>query len=162
MNTTNVDHAVHNERDAWAPLLALAAREVFDVMLGSQLENASQPTGGESFDVTAMVGLAGHLCGVLTLRCDSKSAALMTSKMLGIDLAHAGPETWDAIGEICNMVAGNFKNKISGLAETCQLSVPTVITGGEYSLYTLADDPAIEIILLFEGRPLTISLKVHS
>ena len=162
MNTTNLDHAVQHDREAWAPLLALSAREVFDVMLGSQLENPSHPGCGENLDVTSMVGLAGCLCGVLTLRCDSTSAARMTSKMLGIALDNAGPETWDAIGEICNMVAGNFKNKISGLSETCQLSVPTVITGAEYSLSTLADDPAIEVNLLFEDRPLTISLTIHN
>jgi len=162
MNTTNLDHAVQHDREAWAPLLALSAREVFDVMLGSQLENSSNPVSGENLDITSMVGLAGHLCGVLTLRCDPTSAARMTSKMLGTALDSAGPETWDAIGEICNMVAGNFKNKISGLAETCQLSVPTVITGAEYSLYTLSDDPAIEVGLVFEGRPLMLSLKIHS
>lgn len=162
MTTTNVDHAVHHDRDAWAPLLGLSAREVFEVMLDSQLAVPSQPISSEALDVTSMVGLAGELCGVLTLRCDAKSAALMASKMLGIEAEKAGPESWDAVGEICNMVAGNFKNKISGLAEGCQLSVPTVITGAEYSLRTLGEDPATEVSLLFEGRPLAISLKVHS
>lgn len=30
----------------------------------------------------------------------------------------------DALGEVCNMVAGNFKNKIAGLAEGGMLSPP--------------------------------------
>jgi len=162
MNTTNLDHGVRKNRDAWAPLLELSAREVFDVMLGCQLAIAAEPVSSEDLDVTSMVGLAGRLCGVLMVRCDSSSAALMTSKMLGVEPESASPETWDAVGEICNMVAGNFKNKISGLADGCQLSVPTVITGTEYNLHTLAEDPAIEVTLLFEGRPLTVSLKVHS
>jgi hypothetical protein len=60
------------------------------------------------------------------------------------------------------MVAGNFKNKIPGVAEGCMLSPPTVITGSDYSLHSLADSPALEIRLLFESEPIVISLMIHS
>ena len=46
---------------------------------------------------------------------------------------------WDALGEICNMVAGNFKNKVSGLGNGCMLSVPTVITGRDYHCHSLGE-----------------------
>jgi len=46
----------------------------------------------------------------------------------GVEAEKVGPEISDALGEVCNMIAGNFKNKISGLSEGCMLSVPTVIT----------------------------------
>jgi hypothetical protein len=58
------------------------------------------------------------------------------------------------------MVAGNFKNKISGLGEGCMLSVPTVVTGNDYSLHSLADSPPLEVRLQFEDQPLIISLEV--
>jgi len=109
-----------------------------------------------------MVGLAGQLSGVLSVRCSGKAAALMTSKMLGVELDKVGPEMSDALGEVCNMVAGNFKNKIPGVAEGCMLSPPTVITGSDYSLHSLADSPALEIRLLFESEPIVISLMIHS
>jgi len=48
----------------------------------------------------------------------------MTSKMLGVALDKVGLEVADALGEVCNMVAGNFKNKIPGPAEGCMLSPP--------------------------------------
>ena len=38
------------------------------------------------------------------------------------------------------------------------LSVPTVITGKNYSLHSLADSAALEVRLLFEGMPIVISL----
>lgn len=63
---------------------------------------------------------------------------------------------------VCNMVAGNFKNKIAGLAEGCMLSPPTVITGSDYNLHSMADSPSLEIRMLFESLPLTISLEIHS
>ena len=86
----------------------------------------------------------------------------MTSKMLGVELDTVCPEVLDALGEVCNMVAGNFKHKIVGLAQGCMLSPPTVITGSDYNLHSTADSPTLEVWLLFEGMPLVISLQIHS
>jgi chemotaxis protein CheX len=79
-----------------------------------------------------------------------------------VELDKVGPELADALGEVCNMVAGNFKNKVAGLAEGCMLSPPTVVTGSDYSLHSLADFPALDVSLLFEGMPVVISLQIHS
>jgi chemotaxis protein CheX len=150
-----------NGRDGWQPTLQMAMREVFELMLAYALEVPAQEPAVEGLDITAMVGLAGQLCGVLTLRCSTQSAAHMASRMLGIDAEKAGPEMWDAVGEICNMVAGNFKNKISGLGDGCMLSVPTVITGGDYSLHSMVNDQ-ISTILVFEGEPIALCLEIHN
>ena len=153
--------AANSSHENWIPLLEVATREVFELMLGSKL---SLPASTEepSLDVTAMVGLAGQLCGVLSIRCEKKAATLMTSRMLGVALEKVGPDISDGIGEVCNMVAGNFKNKIAGLAEGCMLSPPTVITGSDYTLRSQADSPALEVQLLFEGLLIVISLQIHS
>ena len=152
--------ATNGRHKDWTPLLELAAREVFELMLGCQL---AVPTNAEeaTLDITSMVGLAGKLCGVLSLRCDGKSAALMVSKMLGTEPDKVGSQISDALGEVSNMVAGNFKSKILGLSEGCMLSVPTVITGTDYSLYSQADSPGLEVRLLFEGMLIIISLQVR-
>ena len=162
MNAANPNLAASEGRESWAPILGLAAREVFSLMLGGQLAAAPEPFAEEELDTTSMVGLAGQVCGVISLRCAAKSAALMAAKMLGVEAAEAGPETWDAVGEVCNMIAGNFKNKITGMGDGCMISVPTVITGAHYTLHSLTDSGKIEINLLFEGFPLIVSLEVHS
>jgi|SRR5580704_15502642 chemotaxis protein CheX len=144
----------------WVPLLELAAREVFELMLGCQL-TSSEDVIDTVMEITSMVGLAGELRGVLSIQCSRESAALMACKMLGIEQDKVGPELCDAFGEVCNMVAGNFKNKISGLSAGCMLSVPTVITGSNYKLHRAAESLALETRLLFEGTPLVISLQVH-
>jgi chemotaxis protein CheX len=149
-----------SSRDCWLPTLQRSAQEVFDLMLGSTLEVAPQAPSDERLEITSMVGLAGQLCGVMSLHCSAKSAARMASCMLGIDADGDSPEVWDAVGEVCNMVAGNFKNKIDGLGDGCMLSVPTVITGSDYSLHSTAAD-AIHTTLLFEGEPLVFSLELH-
>lgn len=146
---------------SWIPLLELSTREVFEMMLGSQLRTA-ETVAESALDITSMVGLAGQLCGMLSVRCTQKLAALMASKMLGTDPDTTGPEIADACGEVCNMVAGNFKNKISGLNDGCMLSVPTVVTGRDYNLRSLADYPALEVRLELDGMPIVVSLEIHS
>src|SRR5579864_844719 len=153
--------ATNRHHENWTPLLEVSAREVFELMLGCQLD--APPTGEEAIlDITSMVGLAGQMCGVLSLRCNGKSATLMASKMLGIEPDKVGPDMSDALGEVCNMIAGNFKNKISGMGDGCMLSVPTVISGTDYCLYSQADSPGVEVRLLFENRPIVISLQIRS
>ena len=104
--------------ESWRPLLELATREVFEIMLGSKLET-SEATECIPLEFMAMVGLAGELRGVLSLRCTSKSAAMMASKMLDLEPEAVGEQMWDATGEIANMIAGNFKNKLTGMGDRC-------------------------------------------
>jgi chemotaxis protein CheX len=147
---------------SWHPVLELAAQEVFETMLGSHLASVSEPPPEEALDVTAMVGLAGLLCGVLTVRCSSRAGTRMASKMLGLDAEKAVSEMWDAMGEICNMVAGNFKNKISGLGDGCMLSVPTVITGGDYNCHSSGDSTVLQVNFLFEEERIIVAIAIHS
>lgn len=60
------------------------------------------------------------------------------------------------------MVAGNFKSKISNLADHCMLSVPTVITSADYSMETSEPTKGLVVPLLFEGQPLWVSLIIHT
>jgi len=145
----------------WGKVLEVAAREVFELMLGCTLTVPETPFE-DTREITAMVGLAGLLCGVMGIACSVKAATFMASKMLGIEPSQVGPEMCDAFGEVCNMVAGNFKNKIARLGNECMLSVPTVITGNDYSLHSPTDSEALEVRLLFENMPLTISLQIHN
>jgi chemotaxis protein CheX len=160
MRPTSEMLATGQRHENWTPLLEVAVREVFELMLGCQLTEWSSEHD-VALDLTAMVGLAGQMCGLLSLRCEQKSAALMASKMLGLEPDNVGPEMADALGEVCNMIAGNFKNKITGMGSGCMLSVPTVITGTDYNLYSNADSPGLEVRLLFEGKPVLISLQIR-
>ena len=159
MKSANDFLAAPKEHAEWVPLLELSTREVFELMLGCQLKPL-EATPDEGLDITSMVGLAGNLCGILSVRSSKESAALMACKMLGTETNKDSQEVRDAFGEICNMVAGNFKNKISGMSDSCMLSVPTVVTGNDYTLYSLCDAPPLEIGFQFEGKPLVIALEI--
>jgi len=151
---------LHSTHQNWISLLEVSACEVFELMMGCQLA-PYDPAIQETLNVTSMVGLAGKLCGVLSVCCSRESAAIMASKMLEVDLEKVGDQLADALGEVANMVVGNFKNKISGLGDSCMLSVPSVIIGDDYNVHTLADSETIELRLLFEGHPLIITLAIQ-
>jgi len=164
MKSANELLASRNNHQSWIPLMELATKEVFELMLGAELQPVvdDSNSANSAFDITAMVGLAGQLCGVLTIRCSRETAARMASKMLGTQPAADSQDVKDAFGEVGNMIAGNFKNKISGLGDACMLSVPTVITGTDYSVHSLADSDGVELRQLFEGSPFLITLEIHS
>jgi chemotaxis protein CheX len=142
------------------PILELAVEEVFEIMLGCRVKPVTPSEHPVHGEFTAMVGLAGSLCGVLTVRCNAETARQVAKAMLG-DTADAEQQVADALGEICNMIAGNFKNKLAGTDERCLLSVPTVISGGEYSFRSMADGDVVDTVLLFEGAPVAVCLQLQ-
>ena len=139
-----------------------AAAEVFEMMVGTPLGPSDQVTLPRVTDYTAMIGLAGDLCGVLSFRCSNASAAQIAGKMLGTD-EHTSEECIrDALGEICNMVAGSFKAHLSEVAEHCMLSVPMVVSGKDYQLYPLVDGFRIQVSRSFEGALIWMTLDLHN
>ena len=148
-----------NGTQQWGPMLELAVREVFELMLGSPVSVADSALDAK-LDVTSIVGLAGKLSGVLSVHSDDRGATLMAARMLRITPEQVGAHKADALGEICNMVAGNFKIKIPGLGDGCLLSPPTVITGNNYQLYSVRAAPALRRGLMFEGSPVVVALRV--
>jgi len=148
------------DRPTWTPLLELSTREVFEIMLGTRLD-VLQRAGENHGEFTALVGLAGSLCGVLSIRCDRESARLMAGKMLGMPSEEVNSDTWDALGEIANMIAGNFKGKLSGVGNHCMLSVPTLIFGSSYESRSIMATHVIELAFGFEQKPLCIRLEMH-
>jgi chemotaxis protein CheX len=147
--------------DRWLPLLEHSTHEVFEIMLKSKLD-PGQPVPLTGVEFTALVGLAGCVTGILSIRCCDQSASDVASAMLGMPSKEAGEHAWDALGELANMIAGNFKNKVDGVADKCVLSVPTVITGADYSFRSLSDVPPIELWFRFHGKPLEVALELHS
>ena len=164
MNTmTNSESAALVPFDPrWKNILEDASLEVFRMMAGTTLRPQTDPQGEPRGEFTAMVGMAGALCGMTLVRCSAQAAEHFTSLMLGGEAAVNSTMICDALGEICNMVAGNFKAKIHSLADQCLLSVPTVITGGTYSLQALEPAQEIHLAFAFEGAPVWVSLLIHS
>jgi len=154
-------HPPARDHHNWEVLLDSATREVFELMLGTPLLPLGHVSPPRVFDYTAMIGLAGQICGVLSLRCTAASAFSIAARMLGVERVESEDSVRDAIGEMCNIAAGNFKTKIAGMADQCYLSVPMVVSGRDYQLHPLADGARIEIVLGFQNAPLWVTLDLH-
>lgn len=144
----------------WADVIETATRGVFEMMLGCTVTRSQQMPSPEG-DITAMVGLAGALCGVLSIRCCLETASLLASKMLGIDTAEAEAATRDALGEIANVVAGSLKTAVPGLEDSCFLSTPTVVIGHDFKVYSLGNSTTTVVPLEVEGSRVWFALDVH-
>jgi OmpA family/Chemotaxis phosphatase CheX len=101
--------ATRSHEENWLPILELAVEEVFGIMLNCKVRPVPKEEHDATAEFTAMVGLAGSLCGVLTVCCEGTTAHLVAKNMLG-DSATSEEEVADALGEICNMIAGNFES----------------------------------------------------
>jgi chemotaxis protein CheX len=146
---------------SWKSVLECAILEVFEMMAATRLELNPESTEEPRGEQTAMVGLAGSLCGMVTIRCSQTSATRFASLMLGGAASSNASTIRDAMGELCNMIAGNFKAKVSNLADSCVLSVPTVITGEDYSMSPMDPSDGVTVALNFDGDPIWVSLITH-
>ena len=142
--------------------LANATREVFEIMVGTSLGSPTEESPHFVADFSAMVGIAGNLCGLVALHTSSECARKIAAKMLGTEELGGGEDAQDAFGEVCNMIAGSFKGRIAGLADGCALSVPTVIFGRDFTLFSLAKGEHHQVMFSFEGRPFSVTLDLHS
>jgi len=132
------------------------------MMVGAEVVFPDDPEFPLLAEVTGLLGMAGAFCGVFSLRCSTHSAIDIASQMLAVPAEEAAAQKCDAVGEICNMVAGNFKAKIEGLEDKCLLAVPTVITGRDYKFYSISTGPRIEMPMLYKGEPIWIALEAQS
>jgi chemotaxis protein CheX len=106
-------------------------------MLGVDCAPSDAPAAqgaAESFSV--LIGLAGAISGSCMLRADKTSSHHIASLLTGAE-GSSEDTVKDALGEVCNMVAGTWKRGVPELASLCMLSPPTVISGTDYSLHSM-------------------------
>jgi chemotaxis protein CheX len=117
-----------------------SVEEVFQLMVGVCCRRSWEIPVLELELVTAVVGFGGILTGACTLHCSATAARAIAAGMTGTLFAAVDDTVKDAIGEICNMVAGTWKAKTPEFAAHCDLSVPAVITGSNYQLRVQAPE----------------------
>jgi len=117
-------------------LMDETVHEVYTTMLALEVSPNGEVSGDEPMrhEQTAIVGFAGALSGICEISMSEKASIAVTSGMMGGMPVEMGPEVCDAMGELCNMLSGGWKNRVSGLGAACSLSVPTVIEGAAYTV----------------------------
>lgn len=101
-----------------------------------------------SQEIAILVGLAGKRSGTATLLMSRRAAVYLASRFLGAEHAEAEAEmrgsqaelslipedTFDAISEITNIIAGTVKEKLEDYGVT-NISCPSIIFGADYNMY---------------------------
>ncbi len=137
--------------------------------------------------VSAILGFGGRITGSCTMCAEPAAVAALAMHLLSPALAgpssahHAhsmqdGAATHlgqvaieqldatllDSFGEICNMIAGGWKNRVPGLDSGCALSAPTIVCGSSYVLHPLGNQILAERLYLFLGHQIRLSIRCES
>lgn len=109
--------------------IAKITHDVFETMLGMAVERieAAQAPSDTKMMYTGLVTVSGSWSGAIMLACDAELARTIASMMFGTEAsATTDAEINDAMGEMANMIGGNFKSMIP---PPVTLSLPSVATG---------------------------------
>lgn len=116
--------------------------EIFTGMVMMEISVAGEPLatlGSLEDSITGMVGLAGIHKGVLAVHFPKQVALDVTSSFLGMEVEEINADVQDAIGEIANMLGGNLKTILSDRGKDIMLSLPSTISGSQYSFTSQAE-----------------------
>jgi CheY-specific phosphatase CheX len=105
---------------------------IWESIIGTAIRPADVPVAYDSRE-PAFVGcihVTGPEGGVVTLECSAALACVTASAMFQIPQAQVGvTEAQDALGELTNIMGGNFKAMLS---DGHHLSLPTVVEGSDF------------------------------
>jgi chemotaxis protein CheX len=159
MNSRAVEPSTVLPRTDWQRVLGETVTEVFSIM--ARTDVTVTEAGAAAVEVTAMVGIGGAMRAKLALVCSEAFAVELASRMLGIPPEDPGSQkaACDALGEICNIVAGYFKAKV-GLGDECMLSVPTIVSGRNYRVHRREGFDHLQVIARYQQHVLQAGLEI--
>jgi chemotaxis protein CheX len=138
--------------------LDLSVDEVFRMMLGAECALTDEPSHEENETITAVVGFGGLLSGACVFRSGSSTALDIAAKLTGMDFDEIDDTVKDAIGEVCNMLAGAWKGRIPDLSANCGLSIPAVITGSHYQIHVQAPEFRLHHNFCYEQKTFSVTI----
>ena len=137
--------------------------EIFKVMFGLEIHAVDVATFNlplsELDERTAIVGFSGSMRGSCQIRMSSLAARAIASAMLGgAPVDEEDDSVNDALGELCNMLAGGWKNGVPALSSECALSPPTIISGRSYTVHMSKPSAKLSRTYQFDSRALYLTL----
>jgi chemotaxis protein CheX len=141
-----------------------AVAEVFGMMLGFNTEvletTLTNPDLEGAGAITVVVGFSGAMMGNCEIRMATSAARSITAAMLGEEVTDEEDGSMnDAVGELCNMLAGGWKRRIDTLRSDCSLSPPTVISGKDYKVHTRMSSVQLTRTYRFEDHLMQLTLR---
>ena len=112
-----------------------ATENVFSTMMELKVE-ALEPSDHKEPDavdgVVSLLGFTGPWTGTGMFYCSNDLACRLGSALLMTEVEEVNGEVLDGIGELANMILGNFKETIEPQTGPLALTVPTVVYGKNF------------------------------
>mgnify|MGYP000455482940 CR=1 FL=1 len=136
------------------------ASTIWEATIGLQIQPDSQDAlasiGNRPRSTAACIQITGAWNGAILLDCPVEFARKAASIMFSCDVASVTTaDLQDAVAELVNMIGGNFK---ALLPETCFLSLPAAVEGGDYSTRIPGSTMLGRVPLSCEGIAMSISV----
>jgi chemotaxis protein CheX len=117
--------ADHCTDTRWIEQLDGVVADVFNIMLQQSCEVVEDPPAAAAeIDIAAKILLSGTIDAQCLVEFPQATAKKLTDALLGSQDDWDDALIEDAIGELCNMIAGGWKSKLRTAASTSGLSVP--------------------------------------
>jgi chemotaxis protein CheX len=132
----------------------IAVKNVFRTMFGVDIvmgKPALKKTKLSSAEITGMIGFAGDKRGNFSLALTKPSATFMYKAMIGETITEITPDLVDAIGEITNIISGQFRVEIEKLGYKLSAALPTVIVGHNVEINFITKVPVITLPFTFQA-----------
>jgi chemotaxis protein CheX len=131
----------------------IAVKNVFRTMFGVEIamgRPALKTNKLSSAEITGMIGFAGDKRGNFSLAITTATAAFMYKTMVGETITSVTPELVDAIGEITNIISGQFRVEIEKLGYKLSAALPTVVVGHNVEINFITKVPVIALPFSFQ------------
>ena len=128
---------------------------IWDTMLGPVVtRDCRDDTIHESARLTAGVHIDGGFHGTVLFLATERFARWATALMLAVpENSLVAADVDDAIGELCNIVAGGVKSLVPGPSS---LSLPCVLRDSQSVAYDPSMKIAAQLHFTWEGQPLEV------
>jgi len=110
-----------------------------------------------TYDVSGIIGFSGEVTGTVVVSFSEATAVEIVKAFSGDRLTTDNPDFADAVGELCNMIAGNAK-KDFGLEAS--ISVPSVVIGSNHQVARMRDVPCIVIPCNCDAGEFTVEVNI--
>jgi chemotaxis protein CheX len=133
---------------------------VFHLMLGRSC-GAVDEAAAVQMDISAKVVFTGAVEGCCLVEFPADAAKKLTDAFLGSHGDWDDAMVDDAVGELCNMIAGGWKSKLGGQDAGCQLSAPTVWRGAGRVEMSGCGGVTVRRVYEFEGSVFLVELGIR-
>lgn len=167
-NITTVEQALMRNGVGGALLLAMstplmhAVAKTFQTMLNVMAPVVPLRLAAliEGEHVLGEVAFSGKATGVVCLHLTDTSARWIAARMLGLTPQEMNnpTEVEDVIGEVSNIVVGNFKSNLCDAGLDCKLSPPKITRTADFKLRVVPRGLAERMV--FRNRDVTLFLDI--